>query len=72
MLLDRPLSAETLLYCANDAIMLMRMHKVWGGSVDTEEVVYITYARAARHIFRSATTLMHLIDFPRLGSVACI
>jgi hypothetical protein len=72
VMLDRPLSTETLLYCAEDAVMLMRMHQVWGASVDAKEVVYFTFARAERHIFRSATTLMHLIDFPRLGSAACI
>ena len=88
----RPLTNETLLYCAEDAAMLMRMHSAWAGLVDTEEVVLGTLDRAARHIFRQnkhhhyqcdaaeaavccvsaaatpvlATTMMHLIDFPRL------
>ena len=63
----RPLSDETLLYCAEDTIMLMRMHEAWGGSVSAEQVVYTTAARATRHIFRRAQSAMHLIDFPRLA-----
>ena len=73
----RPLSDETLLYCAKDAAMLLRMHDAWGGYVDKEEVVRATFGRAARHIFRrapddeTARMMMHLIDFPRLCAPHC-
>lgn len=73
---ERPLSEETLLYCAQDAAILLRMHAAWCRRVETEEVVRATLARAARHIFRRGhrrpgdEAFMHHIDFPRLCCAA--
>ena len=67
----RPLSKDTLRYCAEDAALLLRMYSAWSSNVDINDVIYATLKRAEGHIFRSPhlgkTGGMHYIDFEMLA-----
>jgi hypothetical protein len=69
----RPLSSDALQYCADDTIILMRLYNALHFHVDSEEVLVLSSIRAKRHIFRSSTRPMYIVDFPRLlqASACC-
>jgi hypothetical protein len=67
----RPLSSDALQYCADDTIILMRLYNALHFHVDSEEVLVLSSIRAKRHIFRSSTRPMYIVDFPRLQAAAC-
>jgi DNA polymerase I-like protein with 3'-5' exonuclease and polymerase domains len=67
----RPLSSEALQYCAEDAVILMRLYDALHFHVDAEEVLLLSSIRAKRHIFRSTARPMYVVDFARLLQTCC-
>jgi hypothetical protein len=66
----RPLSEETLRYCAEDTTILVQMHEFWRNYVDFDEVLIASSLRAKRHIFRTASAHrypMYMVDFSWLN-----
>jgi hypothetical protein len=62
----RPLSNDALQYCAEDTIILLRLHDAWAHHVAAEEVLVLSSMRANRHIFRNNRPAMYMVDFPML------